>query len=287
MPQEGPAGAGPYGAPGGVNLLSGVRAMFMSASMALLIAPEGPLRDALRAAFEAGEPRSAPFDHPDLFGAAVGAGAIVYAPASPADPERMRRVLGAANAPGVTLLIVVRPPGDDFEPEERLLRRDGKPFVVLAAPEGSPELGTGLRRALREGELQGRVVELAAFAPPSAEAAFPRTEAKPPSAEATPAGPKAAPSSPKAAPSGPKAAPSSPAKATAPATRAQPTTPNAPQEPPSTRRWAVPALVAIVLLAAAAVGMSVLQNGCSGEPEGAPPVSAAREATVPLAGGGG
>jgi hypothetical protein len=239
----------------------------MSAPMALLVASEGNLREALRVAFEGGEPRTAPFDHPDLFGAAVGAGAIVYAPASPADPERMRRVLGAANAPGVTLLVVVRPPGDDFEPEERLLRRDGKPFVVLAAPEGSPELGTGLRRALREGELQGRVVELAApapqgakAAPASAETAPASAEAEPPGAQATPTSTELAPPSAKAAPPRVKAAASGPAKAIAAATRAQPPAPTTPQEPPSTQRWVVPAIVVIFLLAAAAIGVSVLQS---------------------------
>lgn len=240
----------------------------MSALMALLVASEGPLREALRVAFEGGEPRTAPFDHPDLFGAAVGVSAIVYAPTSPADPERMRRVLGAANAPGVTLLVVVRPPGDDFEPEERLLRRDGKPFVVLAAPENSPELGPGLRRALREGELQGRVVELAAptpqgakAAPASAEATPTGAETEPPSAEATPTSAEATPPSSKAASPRVKAAASGPAKATAPTTRAQPSMPTAPQEPPSTQRWVVPALVVVFLLAAAAIGVSVLQSG--------------------------
>ncbi|HEU4411511.1 MAG TPA: hypothetical protein VFS43_40070 [Polyangiaceae bacterium] len=197
--------------------------------MAMLIAAEGPLREALRAAFEGGDLRIAPFDHPDLFGAALGAGAIVYAPAPPADPERMRRVLGAANAPGVTLVVVVRPPGDDFEPEERLLRRDGKPYVVLAAPEGSPELGAALHRALREGELQGRVVELAAPAPA-------RADAPPRGADRAP-------------------------------------TP-APPSQRSPRRWALPALAVAVLLAATALGVSVLQNGCSSPPEGRPAAAA-------------
>jgi hypothetical protein len=216
--------------------------------MAMLIAAEGPLREALRAAFEGGDPRIAPFDHPDLFGTAMGAGAIVYAPSAPADPERMRRVLGATNAPGVTLIVVVRPPGDDFEPEERILRRDGKPFVVLAAPEGSPELGDGLRRALSVGELQGRVVELAAPPPPAP------VSAGPPLAEASYR---------------------RPARARAAEPPGQPSAPEARGQPPRPR-WALPALAIALLLAATAIGVSVLQNGCSSSPVGEPPAASLR-----------
>lgn len=46
----------------------------------------------------------------------------------------MRRVLGAANAPGVRRIVVLVPPGDAFAAELELLRRDGKPYIVIESP---------------------------------------------------------------------------------------------------------------------------------------------------------
>ena len=243
--------------------LSGARTMFIENDMALLLAPDGPLRDALRAALDGGDVRCAPFEHPDLFGAALGTSAIVYAPNLPADPERMRRVLGAANAPGVTLLVVVRPPGDDFEPEERLMRRDGKPYVVLAAPPDAPDLGAALRRALSDGALQGRV--------------FAVTNEAPAPAPATPAPPSPRPVAPRAAAltSARLATPAPTAPDATAATSPPAPPPGRPAGPQRARaraprgRWLWPAMGLAIAGAALALGSGVMSSGCSAAPRAA------------------
>ncbi len=207
--------------------------------MAMVIAPEGPLRDALRAALGGGDVRSAPPEHPDLFGASLGAGSLVYAPTLPADPERMRRVLGAANAPGVKLVVVVRPPGRAFEPEELVLRRHGKPFVVLAAAADSPHLAAGVQRALSEGALQGRVIDLDAPAPAPPEA--PAPEAPAPEAPAPPEAP-VPPEAPAPARPGPPPAPTRlDASSTDMPKRSEASSTDAPASDPSLESDATPA----------------------------------------------
>jgi hypothetical protein len=110
--------------------------------MVLVLAGEGPLGEALRSAVERrGPSRSVPLEHDDLFGSALGCAAIVYAPAGNLlharlaprpDPSRVRRVLGATEAPGVRLLVMVVPPG--YEEEEKLVRKYGVPYVIVHAP---------------------------------------------------------------------------------------------------------------------------------------------------------
>jgi len=111
--------------------------------MILCVSGEGPLRAALVAGFhEQGEDaRVASVSDDDLFGKALGCRAMVYLPAptllegrlhpEPA-PERMRKVLGATNAPGIELLIVATPSG--YEEEELALRKYGVPYVIMRTP---------------------------------------------------------------------------------------------------------------------------------------------------------
>jgi hypothetical protein len=283
--------------------------------MAMLIAPDGPSRDALLAAFDDGDVRCVSPDHPDFFTSALKAGAIVYAPSPPAAPDRMRRVLGACNAPGVAMIVFVRTPDDALEPEEQLLRRDGKPYVVLAAPAGSPALGPALRRALNEGELQGRVLDLTASVrePASAEAtaepvrAAPKLD-QPGSTRATPEPAPAAPqldqpasaeATPEAdGPAGNESAPSArlastrqtPTQITSKPGRAKaiaPTSNDSPKRPgpasngsptPSAPwpRWLLPAAAIAVLVALQAMGVRVLPSGCSATPATDTPLPNAR-----------
>jgi hypothetical protein len=86
----------------------------------------------------------------DLFSRALGHRAIVYGPApslldGKLDPSpsaaRIRGVLRAANAPGVSVVVVVLPEGDGYASELDVLRRDGKPYLVIAAPPLLEEVG--------------------------------------------------------------------------------------------------------------------------------------------------
>src|SRR5262245_24797074 len=107
--------------------------------MVLVIAGEGPLGSALlAAAARRGPSRSVAPDHDDLFGSAMGCSSLVYAPAAnllrgrlapQPDTARARRVLGATEAPGVRLLVMVTPSG--YDDEERLVRKYGVPYVIL------------------------------------------------------------------------------------------------------------------------------------------------------------
>lgn len=85
-----------------------------------------------------------------LFERALGHEVILYLPVPSLleaaleprpDPARMRRVLGAANAPGVRRVVVVVPPGNGFAAELELLRRDGKPYIVIESPLLFEEVG--------------------------------------------------------------------------------------------------------------------------------------------------
>jgi hypothetical protein len=49
-------------------------------------------------------------------------------------PERMRRIVSAANAPGVRLVVVVVPSGGRYDEEELVLKKDGVPYVILRCP---------------------------------------------------------------------------------------------------------------------------------------------------------
>lgn len=111
--------------------------------MILLLAGEGPLEKALCAKLaETGEEvRTAAASDDALFNKACGCRAVVYLPAPnllegrlrpEPSPHRIRAVLGATNAPGVGLLVVVVPAG--YHDEELALRKDGVPYVVLRSP---------------------------------------------------------------------------------------------------------------------------------------------------------
>jgi len=121
--------------------------------MILAIVGNEPLGAAVcRALEEAGEsPVLADAADDDLFDRATGCRTVVYAPAArllegtldPApDQERMRAVLAAANAPGVELVALIRPAAAAWSDEESVLRRSGKPYVVLRAPPLLEEIGT-------------------------------------------------------------------------------------------------------------------------------------------------
>ncbi len=111
--------------------------------MILCVSGEGPLKSALVARFQekGEEARVASPSDEDLFGKALGCRAMVYLPAptllegrlhpEPAH-ERIRKVLGATNAPGVELLIVAAPSG--YDDEELALRKYGVPYVIMRTP---------------------------------------------------------------------------------------------------------------------------------------------------------
>jgi hypothetical protein len=124
----------------------------------LLVLDKSPLRKALRAllrerrrSFALGKVRSE-----DLFERALDCGTMVYAPTSSLldgwlqpcpDPDRMRDVLSASRAPGCTTLVTVVPSASAYEAELDVLRRDGKPYVIVeAAPsveDFAREIGRG------------------------------------------------------------------------------------------------------------------------------------------------
>lgn len=111
----------------------------------LLLLERGPLRRAIRALSKAraAESSLARSSDGNLFDRALGCGTLVYAPASnvlsgtldarPA-PERMRAVLGAASAPGCSTIVFVAPSSGTYDTEIELLRRSGKPYVVVSTP---------------------------------------------------------------------------------------------------------------------------------------------------------
>jgi hypothetical protein len=112
--------------------------------MVLLVAEEGPLRAAIRNELEAtGVPVSVvTATHDDLWSAARKQRAIVYLPAAslldgkarprPSE-DRMRDVLGAAEAPGVEVVVPVFPATSAYDEEIRAMKRRGKPYAALRA----------------------------------------------------------------------------------------------------------------------------------------------------------
>lgn len=124
----------------------------------LLLIPKGPLRKAIRSALaERGEDYQLGAASDDgLFERALGQDTLVYAPArsllagrldpSP-DPGRMRRVIGAAAAPGCSTVVVVVPEGTGYDPELDVLRKAGKPYVIVSAPPLFEEVGVVLARS--------------------------------------------------------------------------------------------------------------------------------------------
>jgi hypothetical protein len=123
----------------------------------LLVLAKSPLRRALRARlrqtntpYRLGKPTG-----DDLFERALGRTAVVYAPTSSAlrgvldpapVPERMRAVIRAANAPGCGPVVAVVPKGDGYESELDVLRRSGKPYLVIQTPPLLEEVSEELAR---------------------------------------------------------------------------------------------------------------------------------------------
>jgi hypothetical protein len=70
------------------------------------------------------------------------------------DPARMRRALGAASAPGVGSIVVVVPIGRAYDTEIDVLRRHGKPFVIVESPLLFEEVMRPLVRWIRGDEPQ-------------------------------------------------------------------------------------------------------------------------------------
>jgi hypothetical protein len=161
----------------------------------------GPLGIAIRRAIQQAsgeEVRTAPVGDPaDLFMAAIDCRAIVCAAAPnmldgslepQPSPERMRTIVRAANAPGVKLVVVVVPSGEHYAEEELVLKKDGKPYVILRCPPlveeladatnfhvsgslwlprgkttalaNATDLANVVVRALDDGSLQGATVEV-------------------------------------------------------------------------------------------------------------------------------
>lgn len=124
----------------------------------LLLLDKSPLRRAVRALLRA---RSLPYTlgndrAPDLFERALDCDTLVYAPTSNLlagwleprpDPERMRTVLAASCAPGCSTLVVVVPSAAAYEPELDILRRDGKPYVIVEAMPLVEEFGCEIAKA--------------------------------------------------------------------------------------------------------------------------------------------
>src|ERR1044071_1615504 len=123
----------------------------------LLLVERGPLRRAIRelAKNRARKSSLARWSDENLFERALGCGTLVYAPASnllsgtldarPA-PDRMRAVLGAACAPGCSTIVFVAPSSGTYDAELELLRRSGKPYVVVSTPPLLEELASEIAK---------------------------------------------------------------------------------------------------------------------------------------------
>ncbi len=175
--------------------------MVKAKHMILETTGDGPLGIALRGAIErSGEDvRSASVEDPDLIVKATGCRAIVCA-TSPTlldatldprpSPGRMRAVARATNALSVQLVVAVVPADRAYEEEERVLRSDGIPYVIVRSAPWIEELAQAISqlaagktwlprgkrtnlanaadfaevvlRALRDDELQGRTIDVPA-----------------------------------------------------------------------------------------------------------------------------
>lgn len=108
--------------------------------MILAICGPGHIAEAIRDAAELlREPlRTAGVTDPDLFNHALGCRAIIYAPeaclldaGNVSEPERMRAVVKASHAPGVSRVVVVFPEGNSWHEEALVLQRDGVGYTIL------------------------------------------------------------------------------------------------------------------------------------------------------------
>jgi hypothetical protein len=116
--------------------------------------------------------RAASASDADLFMKALGFRAIVYAPearlleaaegGSP-EPERMRAIVSAAQAPGVERVVVVAPSGSAWEEEHAVLRKNGIGYTILRAQPLLDELAdaTNLHAARDVWLPRGKTVRLA------------------------------------------------------------------------------------------------------------------------------
>jgi len=125
--------------------------------MVLWIAEQGPLCDVVASAAGGADGAVAvasPGDD-DLFSRAAGKEGIVYLPTPilldglldpRPDVERARAAVAASRAPGVGVIVMVVPRGEGYAPEELVLRREGRPYVILRAPVLFEEAAFLLRR---------------------------------------------------------------------------------------------------------------------------------------------
>ncbi len=128
--------------------------------MVLWIGQQGPLAEAAEAAMAGAE---TPFasttpDDDDLFTKALGKKGVVYTPASrlldglldpSPDPMRAQAAVGACRAPGVEVIVMVAPRTEAYALEEQVLKREGRPYVILRAPILIEEAAEVLRREPR------------------------------------------------------------------------------------------------------------------------------------------
>src|SRR5262249_32103901 len=83
--------------------------------------------------------KEASADDTDLFMTALGCRAIVYVPeprlidadSVHAQPERMRRIVSAAQAPGVERVIVITPLSKAWDEEHVVLKKNGVGYTIL------------------------------------------------------------------------------------------------------------------------------------------------------------
>jgi hypothetical protein len=128
--------------------------------MALLVVGDGCLRKAITDQLSENDVgwAAAAADREDLFSEAVGHPAIIYGPAASLldgrqqprpSVDRIERVLHAAEAPGVEVIVLVLPEGEGYRAEIDAVARYGKPYVVLRAPLLIEEVAEELRAERR------------------------------------------------------------------------------------------------------------------------------------------
>jgi len=142
--------------------------------MVLLVSEPGVLRNALeqRLGCQPSDVVPARIAGADAFSMATGKRAVVYVAAANLleasvdprpDPARMRRVVGTANAPGVELLVAVMPRGGAYGPEIDVLRRSGKPYIIVESDPLLEEVGALLKSDSRRAFLLPREPQKTAF----------------------------------------------------------------------------------------------------------------------------